>query len=71
LAFVSASESEINEKVKTAQETNAFFKTVTSYLKQDPIGMKYEGYQMLNDDLLTYKDILCIPNCDELKRFIM
>jgi hypothetical protein len=71
LAVVSASESDIKERVKTAQETDAFFKTVTSYLKQEPTGMKYEGYQMLNDDLLTYKGILYIPNCDDLKRFIM
>jgi hypothetical protein len=26
---------------------------------------------MLNDDLLTYKEILYIPNCDNFKRFIM
>ena len=26
---------------------------------------------MFNDDLLTYKFILYIPNCDDLKRFIM
>jgi hypothetical protein len=71
LAAVSASESGIKERVKIAQETYAFFKTVTSYLKQQPTGMKYEGYHMLKDDLLTYKGILYIPNCDELKRFIM
>jgi hypothetical protein len=50
---------------------DAFFKTVTSYLKQELIGLKYEGYKMLNDDLLTYKGILYIPNCEYLKRFIM
>jgi hypothetical protein len=44
LAAVSASESDIKERVKTAQETYAFFKTVTSYLKKDPTWMKYEGY---------------------------
>jgi hypothetical protein len=71
LAVVSASESNIKERVKIAQETDAFFKTVTSYLKKEPIGLKYEGYQMLNDGMLTYKGILYIPNCDDLKRFIM
>jgi hypothetical protein len=44
---------------------------VTSYLKKEPTRMKYEGYQMLNDDLLTYKGRLYIPNYDDLKRFIM
>jgi hypothetical protein len=32
---------------------------------------KYEGYHLLNDGLLTYKGRLYIPNCDDLKRFIM
>jgi hypothetical protein len=33
--------------------------------------MKYEGYHMFNDVLLTYRGRLYIPNCDNLKRFIM
>jgi hypothetical protein len=44
---------------------------VKSYLEKEPTGMKYEGYQLLNDGLLTYKGRLYIPNCDDLKRFIM
>jgi hypothetical protein len=36
LAVVSTSESDIKERVKNEQETYAFFKTVTSYLKQEP-----------------------------------
>jgi hypothetical protein len=45
LKDVSAIESDIKEKFKIAQETNAFFKTVTSYLKK----------QMFDDGLLNYK----------------
>jgi hypothetical protein len=71
LAVVSASESDIKERIKNAQKTNAFFNTMTSYLKEKPIGLKYEGYQMINDDLMTYKGRLYIPNCDDLKSFIM
>jgi hypothetical protein len=71
LAAVSTNESDIKERFKSAQEIDAFFKTMTSYLKQEPKGMKYEGYQMLNDGLLTYTGKLYILNCDELKRFIM
>jgi hypothetical protein len=44
---------------------------VTSCLKHKPTGRKYEGYQMLNDGLLTYKGILYIPNYGDLKRIIM
>jgi hypothetical protein len=71
LVDVSTCESDIKERVKNAQETDVFFKTVKSYLQQEPTGMKYEGYQLLNDGMITYKSRLCIPNCDELKRFIM
>jgi hypothetical protein len=71
LAVVSASELDIKERVKNAQEIDAFFKTMTSYLKQEPTGLKYEGYWILNDGLLTYKCRLYISNCDNLKRFIM
>jgi hypothetical protein len=71
LAAVSTCESNVKERVKSAQETDAFFKTVKSYLEKEPTGMKYEGYQLLNDGLLTYKGRLYIPNCDDLKRFIM
>jgi hypothetical protein len=71
LVDVSACESDVKERVKHAQETYAFFNTVKSYLEKEPTWMKYEGYQFLNDVLLTYKGTLYIPNCDNLKRFIM
>jgi hypothetical protein len=71
LATVSTYESDVKERVKSAQEIDAFFKTVKSYLEQEPTGLKYEGYRLLNDGLLTYKGRLYIPNCDNLKRFIM
>jgi hypothetical protein len=44
---------------------------VTLYIQQEPAGDKYEGYQMTEGGLLTYRDRLYIPNCDDLKRFIM
>jgi hypothetical protein len=44
---------------------------VKSYLEKEPTGLKYESYQLLNDGLLTYKGRLHIPNCGDLKRFIM
>jgi hypothetical protein len=71
LAVVSAIESDIKERVKNAQETDSFFKSVTSYLKQDPTRLKYEDYHMFNDGLITYKGRLYTLNCDDLKRFIM
>jgi hypothetical protein len=71
LVAVSTCETNVKERVKSAQEIDAFFKTVKSYLEQDPMEMKYEGYQLLNDGLLTYKGRLYIPNWDNLRRFIM
>jgi hypothetical protein len=71
LVAVTTCEIDVNERVKSAQETYAFSKTVESYLEQEPTGMKYEGYQLFNDGLLTYKGRLYIPNFDDLKSFIM
>ena len=71
LAAVSTCETNVKNRVRNAQETDPFIQTVTLYLQQEPAGVKYEGYQMTEGGLLTYKDRLYIPNCDDLKRFIM
>jgi hypothetical protein len=71
LVVVSTCETNVKERVRNAQETDTFFQTVTSYLEQEPTGIKYEGYQMIDGGLLTYKNRLYIPDCDDLKRFIM
>jgi hypothetical protein len=71
LVAVITYETNVWERARNAQETYALFKTMTSYLRQEPIMLKYEGYQMLNEGFLTYKNRLYIPSCDESKRFIM
>jgi hypothetical protein len=71
LIAVSTCEMNVKERVRNAQETYTFFHTMTSYLEQEPTGIKYEGYQMIDGGLLTYKNRLYIPDCDDLKRFIM
>jgi hypothetical protein len=71
LAAMSTCKTDVRERVWNEQETYAFFKTVISYLKQEPTGLKYEGYQMLDEGLLTYRNRLYILSCDDLKKFIM
>jgi hypothetical protein len=71
LAAVSTCETNVKERVRNAQETDTFFQTVTSYLEKEPTGIKNEGYQMIDGGLLTYRNRLYIPDCDDLKRFIM
>ena len=44
LAAVSTCETEVKERVRNAQKTDPFVQTVTSYLLQEPTGVKYEGY---------------------------
>ena len=44
---------------------------MTSYIIQEATRIKYEGYQMLDEGLLTYKNRLYIPSRDDLKTFIM
>jgi hypothetical protein len=71
LAAVSTYENNVKERVRNAQETDAFLQTVISYLEQEPARIKYEGYQMLDGGMLTYQNMLYIPSCVDLKRFIM
>ena len=71
LAVVSTYETNVKERVRNEQETYTFFKTVTSYLEQETTGIKYEGYQIIEGGMLTYRNKLYIPDCDDLKRFIM
>jgi hypothetical protein len=71
LAVVSTCEIDVKNRVRNSQEKDPFVQTVTLYLQQEPTGVKYEGYQMTKGGLLTYRDRMYIPNCDDLKRFIM
>jgi hypothetical protein len=71
LAAVSTYKMSVRERIRNAQETDVFVKTVTSYLSQDPTGLKYEGYQMIKEGMLTYINRLYILKCDGLKRLIM
>jgi hypothetical protein len=71
LAAVSTCEVDIKDRVKEAQETDSFVRNVTLYLHQEVAGVKYEGYQTTEGGLLAYRDRLYIPNCDDMKRFIM
>jgi hypothetical protein len=70
LTVVSTCEMDVKERVRNAQETDRFFQNVTSYLQQEPTGIKYGGYHMMEGGLLTYRNKLYIPDCDNLKRFI-
>jgi hypothetical protein len=70
LAAVSTYETDVKNRVKNAQEIDSFVQTVTLYLQQESSGVKYEGYQMTEGGLLTYRDRMYIPNHEDLKRFI-
>jgi hypothetical protein len=71
LVAVSTCETDVKNRVRNEQETDSFVQNVTLCLQQEPAGVKYEGYQITEGGLLTYRDRLYIPNCDDLKRFIM
>jgi hypothetical protein len=71
LVAVSTCEPDVKERIRNAQETDPFVRTVTMYLQQEPARVKYEGYQNTEGGLLTYRSRFYIPDCDDLKRFIM
>jgi hypothetical protein len=70
LEVVSTYETDVKERIRNAQEIDPFVQTVTMYLQQELAGVKYEGYPMTGG-MLTYRSIFYIPDCDDLKRFIM
>jgi hypothetical protein len=43
LVAMSTCKTDVKERVRNAQETDPFFQTMTSYLEQEPTGIKYEG----------------------------
>jgi hypothetical protein len=71
LEELSTCKTNFKERFKNAQEIDAFFQTVALYMEQESTRIKYEGYQMLDGGILTYRNKLYIPNYDDLKRFIM
>jgi hypothetical protein len=71
LAMVSTCETDVKERVRNAQKKDPFVQTVTMYLQREPSGVKYEGYQMTEGGLLTYRSRMYIPDCEDLKRFIL
>ena len=40
-------------------------------LQQQNLEKKYRGYQLEGDELLTYKNIIYIPNVADLRRIVM
>ena len=40
-------------------------------LQQQSLEKKYEGYKLEEDELLTYKNIIYIPNVASLRRIVM
>ena len=40
-------------------------------LQQQSIEKRYEGYKLEEDGLITYKDIIYIPNVADLRRVVM
>ena len=44
---------------------------VKDKLQQQSLEKKYEGYKLEEDGLLTYKNIIYIPNVADLRRIFM
>jgi hypothetical protein len=60
LAVMSTCEIDLKKRVISAHGVDEFFKTVKIHLGKEPTWLKYEGYQLISDGLLTYKGRLYI-----------
>jgi hypothetical protein len=61
LEAISTCESDIKERVKGAQKIDEFFKTVKEHLEKEPTGMKYGGYQLLDDGPVNLQRLVVYP----------
>jgi hypothetical protein len=71
LATTSTCESDIKKRIRNSLQNDEQFNLIKESLQQEPKGKKYEGYQLTEDGLLMYNNILYIPNSIELKNLIM
>jgi hypothetical protein len=71
LAVASVGEFDIKKRIKTLVQEDVFFNQVKEGLQQEPKKRKHEGYQLEDDSLLLYKNMLYVPNSTYLRYLVM
>ena len=71
LAFLSICQSDLRQQIDNHGDEDEVYVQVKDKLQQQSPEKKYEGYKLEEDGILTYKDIIYIPNVAYLRRVSM
>ena len=71
MAFVSIFQSELRQQTVNHIVGDELYEQVKDKLQQQSLEKMYEGYKSKEDGLITYKNIVYIPNAAGLRRMVM
>ena len=70
VAFLSICQSDLRQQIVNCTVGDELYELVKDKLQQQGLEKRYEGYK-LEDDGLTYKNRIYIPNVADLRRVVM
>ena len=71
VASISTFQSELSQQIVNHVVEDELYSQVKDKLQQENLENKYEGYKLEEYGLLTYKNIIYIPNVAYLRRVVM
>ena len=71
VASLSIFQSYLRQQIVNHNAEDEMYVHIKDKLQQQSLEKKYEGYKLEEDGLLTYKNIIYIPNIEDLRRFAM
>jgi hypothetical protein len=63
-------QSDLKEKILEAAKSDLQYKELVAKLQQGILQHKVEDYKLGIDEILMYRNIICVPNSQELKILI-
>ena len=71
LASLSIFHSDLRQQIVNHVAEDELYAQVKDKLQQQSLEKKYEGYKLEEDGLLTYKNMIYIPNVADLRIIVM
>ena len=71
VASLSICQSDLRQKFVSHAAGDELYEQVKDKLQQQSLEKGYEGYKLEEDELLTYKNKIYIPNVEDLRRIVM
>ena len=71
VASISIFQSDLRQQIANHVAKDELYVQVKDKLQQQNLEKNYEGYKLEEDELITYKNIIYIPNVADLRRIVM